>query len=433
MSPLNTMFLMVLQVILVICKSSLDLCAALLRSHRSKNRKMCRSWHVQSQRGLAGTSRYSRRASVRSRWYALAEVGVPRRWWVYPRSKNWWEQFIRLTWDEEQWIENFRMSRATFFEIVEALRPRLQRQTTNMREPIPVEKRVAIAIWYLANANCYREVREQFGVGLSTVGEIVLEVCCAMELDLLKKTVRLGDEIPKIMDGFAHLGFPHCIGAIDGMHILIRAPGGRIDEYGNCKKNCSILLQGTVDHSGRFINAEVGWRGQTQDVLVFQDSTLCTAMDAGVFVPGNPTMDINGVQVPALMVAGGAYPIRRWLMKPFGKNGDRRQQIFDCGLHRARNVAESAFGRLKTRWRCLTMRLPVFEENITTVITACVILHNICEEKGHSVVVDLSDSAPSLISGDEEDYYRNDNCRKEEGKRVRSAVADFMLRHQPCP
>lgn len=135
---------------------------------------------------------------MRSRWYALAEVGVPRRWWVYPRSKNWWEQFIRLTWDEEQWIENFRMSRATFFEIVEALRPRLQRQTTNMREPIPVEKRVAIAIWYLANANCYREVREQFGVGLSTVGEIVLEVCCAMELDLLRKTVCLGDEVTKV-------------------------------------------------------------------------------------------------------------------------------------------------------------------------------------------------------------------------------------------
>ncbi|XP_048373451.1 protein ANTAGONIST OF LIKE HETEROCHROMATIN PROTEIN 1-like [Sphaerodactylus townsendi] len=433
MSPLNTMFLMVWQVIFLICKSSLDLCAALLRNLLSKRKKICRSLRVQSRRGVAGTSRYLRRSSVRSHWYALAEVGVPRRWWVYPRSKNWWEQFIRLTWDEEQWIERFRMSRGTFFEIVEALRPHLQRQTTNMREPIPVEKRVAIAIWYLANANCYREVREQFGVGLSTVGEIVLEVCCAMELDLLRKTVCLGNEIAAIMDGFAHLGFPHCIGAIDGMHILIRAPGGRMDESGNCKKNCSIFLQGTVDHTGRFINAEVGWSGRSHDAFIFQNSALCTAMDAGVFVPGNPTLDLNGVQVPALMVADGAYPIRRWLMKPFGKNGDTRRRTFDHALHRVRNVVECAFGRLKARWRCLTMRLPVFEENITTVITACVILHNICEEKGHGIVVDLCDSVSPPVSVDEEDYYRNDNCQKEEGKRVRDAVADFILSHQPCP
>ncbi|XP_054842101.1 uncharacterized protein LOC129334205 [Eublepharis macularius] len=301
-----------------------------------------------------------------------------------------------------------------------------------MRQPIPVEKRVAIAIWYLANANCYREVREQFGVGLSTVGEIVLEVCCAMELDLLRKTVCLGDEVTKIMDGFAHLGFPHCVGAIDSMHILIRAPRGRTDEYGNFKKHYSILLQGTVDHSGRFINAEVGWSGRTRGAFVFCNSTLCTAMDAGVFVPGNPTIEINGVQVPALMVADGAYPIRKWLMKPFGKNGDRRQQMFDHALCRARSVVECAFGRLKARWRCLTMRLPVFEENIATVITACVILHNICEEKGHGILVDLCDPAPP-IPNNEEDYYRNDNCHKEEGKCVRNAVADFMLRHQPCP
>ncbi|XP_074975976.1 uncharacterized protein LOC142069261 isoform X2 [Caretta caretta] len=39
-----------------------------------------------------------------------------------------------------------------------------------MRATLPVEKRVAIALWKLATPDCYRLVANQFGVGKSTVG-----------------------------------------------------------------------------------------------------------------------------------------------------------------------------------------------------------------------------------------------------------------------
>lgn len=46
----------------------------------------------------------------------------------------------------------------------------------------------------------YHLLEEQFGVGLSTVGWIVIEVCFAMELKRLARTMKLGEV------GRVHLG-----------------------------------------------------------------------------------------------------------------------------------------------------------------------------------------------------------------------------------
>ncbi|KAL8181296.1 UNVERIFIED_CONTAM: hypothetical protein K2H54_053088 [Gekko kuhli] len=61
-----------------------------------------------------------------------------------------------------------------------------------MRTPIPVDERVAIAIWWLANTVSYRLLGQQFGLARSTVAEIVIEVCLALEMELLSSVIRPG-------------------------------------------------------------------------------------------------------------------------------------------------------------------------------------------------------------------------------------------------
>ncbi|XP_077182423.1 tetraspanin-17 isoform X3 [Paroedura picta] len=97
------------------------------------------------------------------------------------------------------------MSRATFMELVEALRGCMEHHVTGMRSPISVEKRVAAALWYLASPHYFRNVAQQFDLGVSTVGEIVLEFCFAMESELYSKVVCLGDWLGESMDGFGGL------------------------------------------------------------------------------------------------------------------------------------------------------------------------------------------------------------------------------------
>ena len=48
------------------------------------------------------------------------------------------------------WLENFRVSRATFNYLCEQLRPLIEKETTVMRRPVSVERRVAITLWILA-------------------------------------------------------------------------------------------------------------------------------------------------------------------------------------------------------------------------------------------------------------------------------------------
>ena len=94
----------------------------------------------------------------------------PREFWF---SKLWErrndEEWIAL---QRQWKDDFRMSRKTFESIVEIVRPRLQKQYTQLRNAILIEKRVAVAIWRLATGDSYRAVGKTFRIGKSTAVSI---------------------------------------------------------------------------------------------------------------------------------------------------------------------------------------------------------------------------------------------------------------------
>ncbi|KAL8185606.1 UNVERIFIED_CONTAM: hypothetical protein K2H54_055823 [Gekko kuhli] len=66
--------------------------------------------------------------------------------------------------------------RSTFNWLVDALRDVLHRQRMEMRAPVSVERRVAVAVWWMANNMSYRAVAHQFGLAWSTVAGIVVEV-----------------------------------------------------------------------------------------------------------------------------------------------------------------------------------------------------------------------------------------------------------------
>ena len=87
--------------------------------------------------------------------------------WVYPQAHLWWD-FIVPGWSNNRFISNFRVSQGSFKYICRRLAPVLQRRDTNYRQCIPVEKRVAIALWRMATNECYRTISNLFGVGIAT-------------------------------------------------------------------------------------------------------------------------------------------------------------------------------------------------------------------------------------------------------------------------
>ncbi|XP_048343630.1 putative nuclease HARBI1 [Sphaerodactylus townsendi] len=376
----------------------------------------------------------------RREWFTLATAPQRHRFWVYPqRNKDWWQNCVMSSWVDEEWLRNFRMTRRTFMSIVESLRPLLQRQETNMRASFPVEMVVGMAIWYLASPNSFREVKQRFGVGLTSVAEAVHDFCRAVKVALFERVVWFEDPVEQVMEGFAQLGFPQCVGAIDGCHIPIRNPSDAPVDYINRRNSPSIVLMAVCDHKGRFFDVEIGPPGRSYDAHIFRDCHLTHAMDRGEFFPGNPTLTVEGVAVPALVLADGVFPMRRWLVKPYAPPHDARERYFNERLSRARCVAERAFGRLKARWRCLLTRLQVMPQNVKQIVGACVVLHNICESEGHEAPESTAGAGPLLSQLEEQqpisvgaqeggEHDPCDDAHLAEGRAVREALATYLYR-----
>ncbi|KAI8481546.1 hypothetical protein Bbelb_407520 [Branchiostoma belcheri] len=316
-----------------------------------------------------------------------AATVVDRAIWERDRSKNWWDETVVGTFTDADWQENFRVSRLTFDYLCDKLRARLQRRRKMKRRiPVPVEKRVAVALWYLATGCGYRTLGHLFGVAKSTVCEFVHEVCRAIVHELKKQYIRIpkGQHLREVVETFEDKWqFPQCAGAIDGTHVQVIAPQQHHTDYFNRKGFHSVILQAVVDPLYRFININVGWPGSVHDARVLKNSGIFARANAGNLFP-NDTTEVNGVPVPIMLLGDPAYPLLSWLMKGYPEGGQltNRQKHFNYRLSRARMVVECAFGRLKGRWRCLLKRMDVNIYAVPDIVSAACVLHNLCEMNG---------------------------------------------------
>ena len=100
-----------------------------------------------------------------------------RRFWIRPgRTSLWWDNFLNGIVLEEEWKENFIMSRVSFFNLVGLLRPYIERQVTIMRNPVSVETQVAITLYYLSDEGRLRKIANVFGLSRSCYSIIVRRV-----------------------------------------------------------------------------------------------------------------------------------------------------------------------------------------------------------------------------------------------------------------
>ena len=63
--------------------------------------------------------------------------------------------------------EHFRMNKATFRILCDLVSPQLEKQTTRLREPVPLPIRVAIGLRRLGKGDTFESLSAQFGVGKS--------------------------------------------------------------------------------------------------------------------------------------------------------------------------------------------------------------------------------------------------------------------------
>lgn len=89
------------------------------------------------------------------------------------------------------------------------------------------------------------------------------------------------------------------------------------------------------------------------------------------------------------IIGDSANPLLPQLMRPYRDNGhlSARQRYFNRKLNAARVVIEHAFGILKSKFRRLHYLQMRSISNISSAVSACCILHNVCLEPSDQVVV----------------------------------------------
>ena len=71
-----------------------------------------------------------------------------------------------------------------------------------------------------------------------------------------------------------------------------------------------------VDHQEIFTGIYIGWPGRVHDARVFSNSDLFQKGQNGQLLP-DWKKNINGMEVPLVILRDPAYSLLTWLMKPY--------------------------------------------------------------------------------------------------------------------
>ena len=246
---------------------------------------------------------------------------------------------------------------------------------------------LAIVYSFLATGASFWTLHIRFRRGTSTISQAVYDVCEAIwqVMHPIYMKAPTEDDWRQIEHRFStRWNFPNCVGAIDGKHVMMKAPPNSHSLFYNYKGYFSIVLMAVVDADYRFIFVDVGHYGSNGDGAIFKHSAIGTAfVNGNLNIPGPKRLPgwPQGGGLPHCWVGDEAFPLKMNLMRPFprGKKQNRlpyEQTIFNYRLSRARRIVENAFGILVQRFRVFDRRICMDDHHCIQIVKASCVLHN---------------------------------------------------------
>ncbi|XP_024886829.1 protein ANTAGONIST OF LIKE HETEROCHROMATIN PROTEIN 1-like [Temnothorax curvispinosus] len=280
------------------------------------------------------------------------------------------------------WYYNYtRMMPDSFDELLNLIEPIIRKQETNCRKPIPPAIRLLITLRYLASGDLMSSLAMSYRLGKSTVSGIIQETCEAIWETLQHRVLFQPSQQrwKEIADDFSRKwNFPHCIGAIDGKHVVIQAPPYAGSTFYNYKGQHSIVLMAIVSASYEFLMVDIGAQGRHHDGGIFKGSIMGQRFEnRQMELPPPCSLPNSNILVPYILVGDAAFQLNEYTLRPYpGNRLNRIREIFNKRLSRARRVVENAFGIMASKWRIYRKPINASLKTIESIVKATVCLHN---------------------------------------------------------
>ncbi|KAJ4946970.1 hypothetical protein JOQ06_009013 [Pogonophryne albipinna] len=103
---------------------------------------------------------------------------------------------------------------------------------------------LSICLRYLATGDSFRKISNSFRVGVSTVSNVIPDVATAIWDCLVEEIMAVPstEEWRSIAEKFEERwNFPLCCGALDGKHVVLKAPENTGSQFFNYKGTFSLL------------------------------------------------------------------------------------------------------------------------------------------------------------------------------------------------
>lgn len=112
--------------------------------------------------------------------------------WYKLRHKYTHENLLKelLFSSPEDYVNFLRMDGETFSNLLELIRPQIEKQDTNMRSSIPASQRLLVTLRYIASGADFEDLKFQACIAPCTLSKIILETCEAIN-EMLKDKIQV--------------------------------------------------------------------------------------------------------------------------------------------------------------------------------------------------------------------------------------------------
>ncbi|KAG8729640.1 hypothetical protein FRC10_003552 [Ceratobasidium sp. 414] len=303
---------------------------------------------------------------TRGRWKKSQKPHLPYTVTCALCKTNWFES--SMEWENTDFRTVYRMSKETFWAMVDVLKTNTIFQSKGHKNQRPVHYQLGMFLLRYGIAGSHIQHPKL----LTSIGEGTVVLYCCRVIRVIREhglecvVWPTEERKQEIKHGFKKIcRLDNIIGSLDGtLHGLESKPRIAGDSYVSRKKTLSVNVQAVVDHEGSFIAFQSGWAGSRPDVAIWPHMKVYQER-THQFAPGE------------FLLADGGYPVSPYVLIPFTRNeldagGDgQRRHDFNHKISQAWVVVKWAFGRAVQDMK-----------DIYWAIEVMMVVHNMCHRFG---------------------------------------------------